>query len=274
MNNGKLTLSDREKIAEIRSRYGHDRASHSFLSLFLYEESFGYKTTVCEDGFYVQNKDGAYLFPCGSDGFKTDFLLSHKGEKVCMMRESDCAFAKSVLPDTAFEEDPDEDEYVYDLSEQISLQGHKFQRVRAKLSKFLRENAVSAKVITEENVKDAYGVLSAWSPKAGEGDAAGAKKALDNFNALGLSGVISYLDGKPVGYVCGADIGRGVLMLCSAKQTSDIQGLNIYTKLEYYKTLSGVALVNTESDHGSAGIRMHKNDLRPVFLNKTYKGAL
>ena len=274
MNNGKLTLSDREKIDRIREKYGHRCASHSFLSLYIYEESFGYETTVCEDGFFAVNRDGAYLFPCGSDGFKREFLLRRKGAKVYMMREEDGAFAKSVLADFTCEEDENESEYVYDLNEQITLQGHKFQRVRAKLSKFMRENAVSSARITEENVKDAYYILSRWSPKEGAGDIAGAKKALDGFSELGLSGLISYLDGEPVGYVCGGDIGSGVLMLCSAKQISDIQGLNIYTKYEYYKTLSGVTLVNTESDHGSAGIRMHKNDLRPVCMNTMFKGVL
>ena len=274
MNNGKLTLSDRERIELIREKYGHRCASHSFLSLYIYEESFGYETTVCEDGFFTVNRHGAYLFPCGNDGFKREFLLSHKGAKVYMMREEDCAFAKSVLPYTSFEEDGCESEYVYDLNEQISLQGHKFQRVRAKLSKFIRENNVSSAPITSDNIKDAYGILSAWEPKEGAGDTDGAKKALDGFSDLGLSGLISYLDGEPVGYVCGGNIGSGVLMLCSAKQTCDVQGLNIYTKYEYYKTLSGVTLVNTESDHGSAGIRMHKNDLRPVCMNTMFKGVL
>lgn len=274
MNNGKLTISDREKIDRIREIYGHKCASHSFLSLYIYEESFGYKTTVSEDGFYAVNKDGAYLFPCGCEAFKREFLLSHKGAKVYMMREEDCEFAKSVLAAFSLEEDENESEYVYDLSEQIALQGHKFQRVRAKLAKFTRDNDASSAPITDRNIEDAYYILSRWSPKEGEGDAAGAKKALDGFAALGLSGTISYLGGEPVGYVCGGDIGSGVLMLCSAKQISDIQGLNIYTKYEYYKTLSGVTFVNTESDHGSAGIRMHKNDLRPIFMNKMFKGVL
>ena len=274
MNNGKLTLSDREKIDGARQKYGHGRASHSFLSLYLYEESFGYKTTVTDDGFYAENGKGEFIFPCGSDGFKRDFIESHKGKTVYMLREDDAEFIKSVDPDFEFSADPDEDEYVYDLNEQITLQGHKFQRVRAKLAKFTRENNVAASLITADNIKDAYRILSLWTPKAGEGDSAGAEKALDGFVALGLSGVISYLDGKPVGYVCGGDIGSGVLMLCSAKQISDIQGLNIYTKYEYYKTLSGVTLVNTESDHGSPGIRMHKNDLRPIYKNATYKGVL
>ena len=274
MNNGKLTFEDREKIDGLREKYGHDRASHSFLSLYLYEDSFGYKTTVEDDGFFAENGKGEFIFPCGSDGFILDFIKNHKGGTVYMMRDKDAEFVKSADPDFVFEADPDEDEYVYDLSEQITLEGHKFQRVRAKLSKFTRENAVSSAPITADNIKDAYKILSLWTPKAGEGDAAGAKKVLDGFDKLGLSGVISYLDGEPVGYVCGGDIGSGVLMLCSAKQISDIQGLNIYTKYEYYKTLSGVTLVNTESDHGSPGIRMHKNDLRPIYKNVTYKGVL
>lgn len=274
MNNGKLTLDDRGKIDALRKKYGHDRASHSFLSFYIYEEEKGYKTVVADDGFYSENGKGEFIFPCGSEDFVLDFIRSHKGSTVYMMRQSDAEFVKSVDPDLVFEEDPDEHEYVYDLKEQITLEGHKFQRVRAKLAKFTRENNVTAAPITAENIKDAYEILSLWTPKAGEGDAAGAKKALDAFGPLGLSGVISYLDGSPVGYVCGGDIGSGVLMLCSAKQISDIQGLNIYTKYEYYKTLSGVTLVNTESDHGSPGIRMHKSDLRPVYKNIMYKGML
>ena len=274
MNNGKLTFADREKIDGLREKYGHFCASHSFLSLYLYEESFGYKTTVTDEGFYTENGRGEFVFPYGDDTFILDFIKNHKGKTVYMMREKDAEYVKSVCPGFVFEEDQNEHEYVYDLHEQITLEGHKFQRVRAKLSKFTRENAVSAAPITAENISDAYKILSLWTPKAGEGDAYGAKKALDGFDRLGLSGEISYLDGEPVGYVCGGNIGGGVLMLCSAKQISDVQGLNIYTKYEYYKTLKDVTVVNTESDHGSPGIRMHKNDLRPIYKNVMYKGVL
>ena len=182
---------------------------------------------------------------------------------------------ETVKSDFEAEEDPDRSEYVYSREEQACLDGHKFQKVRAKLSRFYRENDVRNVPLTLDNIDEAYKILSEWTPKAGEGDADGAKKALDNYGALSLSGMITYIDGRPVGYCCGADIGQGVYMLCSAKQISDVQGLNLSTKHELFKTLSdSIEYINTESDHGSPGIRMHKNDSRPVFLNKMYKGIL
>ncbi len=270
-----MKLTDKAIIENVRRRYDHNTASHSFLSLFIYENQFGYDVSASDDGFFAKDKSGEFLFPVGSDEYKRDFILSHRGKTVYYMRDEDVLFTKSVIPDFEAEEDNDRSEYVYSRAEQVSLEGHKFQKVRAKLSRFYRENDVKNEIITEQNIADAYNILSEWSPKAGEGDADGAQKALDNFFALGLSGNITYIDGDPVGYCLGGDTGGGVYMLCSAKQISDVQGLNICTKYELFKTLpEQIEYINTESDHGSAGIRMHKNDMRPVFLNKMYKGVL
>lgn len=270
-----MNLSYKEKTDALRQKYGHLTASHSFLSLFIYEEDAGYKLTLTDDGFFASDKEDRYLFPVGSDDFKRDFIKNHKGASVYMMRQEDVEFVSSVDPSFEFEEDSDRSEYVYNRAEQSSLEGHKFQKVRAKLSRFYRENDVLNVPLTEDNLNIAYEILSKWQPKAGEGDAAGAKKALDNYKALELSGMLTYINGEPVGYCCGADIGQGVYMLCSAKQISDVRGLNLSTKHELFKTLpDGIEFINTESDHGSPGIRMHKNDSRPVFLNKMYKGVL
>lgn len=270
-----MRREDRETVERIRQRFCHDTASHSFLSLFIYGGVNGYELFACDDGFAVRDKNGEYLFPVGTDEYKEEFIKSHKNCRVYMARQSDVEFALSVSPGSVFEADPDRSEYVYDKTEQTELTGHKFQKVRAKLSRFYRENNVKNALINAENINDAYKILAGWSPKSGDGDIDGAKKALDNFIPLGLSGDITYIDGQPVGYCLGGDLGGGVYMLCSAKQTSDIQGLNLSTKHELYKALpDGIKLINTESDHGSPGIRMHKNDLRPVFLNKMYKGVL
>lgn len=266
-----MNLSDKEKIEKLRQKYNHNTASHSFLSLYIYGQSEGYKVTVDDDGFYAEDKNGRFLFPVGSNEYKLEFIKRHTGASVYMMREEDVCF----VPGSIAEEDPDRSEYVYSRAEQASLEGHKFQKVRAKLSRFYRENDVKNVPLTLDNIDDAYKILSKWSPKAGEGDIDGAKKALDSYLALELSGMVTYIDNEPVGYCCGADIGGGVYMLCSAKQICDVQGLNLSTKHELFKTLPvSIEFINTESDHGSPGIRMHKNDSRPVFLNKMYKGIL
>lgn len=266
-----MRIEDREKIDALRAEYSCFTASHSFLSLFIY----GYETVVRDEGFYAVNGSGEYLFPVGSDAFKRDFVASHKGADVVMMRREDAEFVAALSPGREAERDRDADEYVYSRAEQASLEGHKFQKIRAKLSRFYRENDVKNVALTAGNTAEAYGILEKWAPKAGEGDYAGAKKALDNYAALGLTGMITYINGEAVGYCCGADIGGGVYMLCSAKQICDTQGLNLSTKHELFKTLPESAVyINTESDHGSPGIRMHKNDQRPVLMNEMYKIVL
>ena len=269
-----MTLNDIEKIDRIRGIYGHTLASHSGLSLFIYEQEQGLEITVTDDGFFAENRRGEVLFPVGSDGFKREVIASKKGARLIMMREEDAAFVRSAVPGSEPVRDRDRDEYVYDRAEQTGLEGHKFQKIRAKLSRFYRENDVKNVPIDGNNIKDAYSILEKWTPKAGEGDAAGAKKALDNYAALGLSGMITYIDGEPSGYCCGGDTG-GVYLLCSAKQISDVQGLNLSTKHELFRILpDSVKLINTESDHGSPGIRMHKNDQRPVFMNEVFTGII
>ena len=270
-----MTLEDKKKIDCLRAEYGSVDASHSFLSLFLYGEENGYGVKLDDDGYYVEDKYGRFLFPVGSDGHKRRFIASHKGKTVYKMTEGDVSFMLSSDPDFMYEEAPEDHEYVYSRAEQAELNGHKFQKVRAKLSRFYRENDTYTVPLTTENLSPAYEILKRWQPKSGDGDFGGALKALENYTELGMRGAMTYIGKDAVGYCCGADIGSGVFMLCSAKQISDVQGLNLCTKNELYKTLpESFEFINTESDHGSAGIRMHKNDLRPVSLIKMYKGVI
>ena len=275
-----MILSDIKKIDALREKYGHVCASHCSaahcgLALFIYAEEQGLCVSVFDDGFFVADRAGRYYFPVGSEDFKADFIKNHRGRRLIMMRESDIGFVRALIPDFEPERDRDRDEYVYSRSEQASLEGHKFQKVRAKLSRFCRENDVKSAPLTSGNLADAYAILDAWEPRTGEGDAQGARKALDNYAALGLCGVVTYLNGTPAGYCCGAGIGGGVYLLCSAKQNDGVQGLDLYTKHSLYVALPDcVTLINTESDHGSPGIRMHKNDQRPVMMNEMYGGVL
>ena len=91
-----MNLQDKERIEDIRKKYGHATASHSFLSLFIYGQSEGYKVTADDNGFYVEDKDGRFLFPVGSDEYKRDFILTHSGASVYMLREEDVSFIKTV----------------------------------------------------------------------------------------------------------------------------------------------------------------------------------
>lgn len=260
------TLCEYDKAYRL---YGRTVTAYCPLSLFIYEKERGLEIYRDGEAFIVKRPDGWFL-PVADPSYIKDFIASHKGERLVCLTEN-----QLLLHPLDFEHTPDEDEYVYDRAEQNTLFGPKFSKVRAKLKRFEREHEVVSHPVTRENIGVLYGILDKWEPASGEGDKEGARRALDNFFALGLTGCITYLDGEAVSYCCGADISKDTYMLCSAKQISSVQGLNIKNKYDLYLNLPDqITLINTESDHGQAGVRMHKSDLRPIYLIKTYSAVM
>lgn len=262
----KINLSDREKIEKIYALSARRDSAHSFLSLFAYQDGLE-EFLLTESGYTAKLSEG-WLFPVGDAAFTSDFLRSHAPDRFFCASSSDLS---ALPPDFISTEDAARGEYIYDRAEQNSLPGHSFSRVRAKLSRFEREYSVRTVPLTAENLRDAYGILEKWQPKDGEGDFAGAKLVLDNYAALGLVGSVTYVNGDPSAYVCGGNITSDTFLLLSAKQTSDIQGLNIRAKYDLFHALPpACTFINTESDHGCPGVRAHKLDLRPVRIETSY----
>lgn len=259
-------------IGEYNDAYvklGRNVTAYCPLSLAIYKNERG--LTLYRDGsaFLPRRGDGWFM-PLANKEYIQQFALAHKGEKMVCLTQGDLALLEREGLRT-----PDEDEYVYDRTEQNELQGPKFSKVRAKISRFTREHEVYSVPITRDNILVAYEILDKWSPASGEGDKEGAGAALDGFFTLGLSGTITYTDGAAVAYLCGGNISPDTYMLCSAKQTENYQGLNIKAKYDLYANLPAeIRLINTESDHGQAGVRMHKTDLRPVYKIETYSLVL
>lgn len=259
-------INNKTQIESLYKKYSYGDASHGFLPLFVYENSYS-ELILTDNGYSARFPDG-FLCPVGDAEFKAEFIEKHKDEPfICIPEPELPLFSESETV-----EDGARFEYVYDRVEQNTLPGHKFSRVRSKLSKFSRENDCVTVAITEDNLPDAYKILSLWQPKGGEGDFAGAKASLDNFFNLGLLGAISYIGGESAAYVCGGELTDDTFVLIGAKQIYDIQGLNIRTKYDFFQTLpERFKFINTESDHGEPGIREHKLDLRPCRLLKLYK---
>ena len=63
-----IRLDDKEKICEIRRRYGHETSSHCFQSLYIWKDDMKLSVCIEDDLFAVKSgleRDNEWFFPCG-----------------------------------------------------------------------------------------------------------------------------------------------------------------------------------------------------------------
>ena len=271
-------------IEDIRQKYRHDTSSHAFQLLYLWREVMGLTVAVGEDFFVVRSTwrgENAYFFPCGDSEKTRNFLQSHVEEenfRLCYMRRCDVLFLQEQFPGR-FEVSYDRDacEYLYGRAEQAAMIGSEFIRLRTKLHHLEREYRLECFPLTAENAGEAGDVTLQWAdrhvalPKFN--DVSVTLEALSLLDALGLSGILAYINGKPTSFAIGCPIAPSVYDLCLMKHCTTARGMSSYVLRDLCRRLpEKYSIINLEEDLGIEGLKTHKEELRPIGLVGIWEG--
>lgn len=284
-----ITEDQKSQIEKIRERYGHETSSHAFASLYLWQNEMDLSIHLRDDFFAVRcgmYGDNAWFFPCGGEDEIYGFIKSHMTDKtfsLCYLRECDVNWLLDKFPNEwEIIRDDASDEYIYDISEYISLEGSKFSEIRYKLRKIDKTCTATVEAICDENIDDAFRVISGWNSKlhntgsSGLTDDGVSALALRNRQFLDISGVILYLDGAPAAVFAGFPLHDGMLDLLVGKCIPGTpKGTVYYALREYLKYCKDDYIYyNGEEDLGIKGIRHVKNNLCPIRKNLIWRATL
>lgn len=283
-----ITLEHRSSIERIRGRCGHEASSHAFLSLFLWQKELGLQLYLKEDMFAVRcgkRGENCWFFPCGEQDAIVDFLKEQLAAargplRLCYMRNEDVQLLSRAFP-CRFSvcAAPEDDEYLYDRAEQIRLQGKPFRHHRNSLNRLAQKYAVETRQITSDDL-DAAACVLLNAPENG-GESAGtlcARSAeqmlLQNWDTLGVSGVIAYADGHPAAIAAGGMISDRVYDICLCRQAISDPDIAVYVRHQLFSQLpETVWRINAEEDLGIDGLRKLKQGMRPVELLNMFEGV-
>ena len=277
-----ITLAQMDRMESIRAASGSTLYVYSFASLFVWQEHEGYAISISDDAFIVRHGvrgDDVYMFPCGSDSGKKrliDALLSSGTPSFSFVSDDDRRFLEIEYPGRFdFSECRDDFQYLYDKDEQIALEGKDFKNLKYHVNSGLASAQVwTWEPLTPCNVPRAIAITREWASARTDGDlgdAVAAEKALKNFEALKLWGVLFKADGIDAAYVA------GVFVTPEIFDTSFCKVLNkrcdCYIKWELCRLLPPeVKTVDSEEDMGLEGLRTHKLMRRPKELIPIWKG--
>ena len=261
-----------DRIGAIRRACGHQSASHSFPSLFLWQKDLGLTVCLRENLYAVHSaywEDDTWFFPCGGREAAAAFLeelLLREGPPVRLLylREEDAAFLEERFPGRFHVSHADDaSEYLYDRQEYVAMPGKKYEDIRWSINHLKKHHSLRTEPLTASAVPDARRMLEGWKARSDSGffspDHETAGLMLDHFELLGMTGVIVYMDGEPAALASGFPIGDRSYDIAFSKAPERVRGLQFHVRRELIAALpEQYTVINGEEDLGIPGLRQSK----------------
>ena len=204
--------------------------------------------------------------------------------RIVGLSQEDCARLEQWCPSCLrYHTDRDAFDYVYDISRLATLTGKKLQKKRNHLNRFREANPDHCFLpITEENIHQVAQLVDRWYALREENDPhadflmekAALKKALRQFRALGLEGLMLCTEEGPVAMTMGSFLRPDTVDVHFEKALDVADGAypaitNGFAKYlqEKYPELK---YLNREDDMGLEGLRKAKMSYYPDFMVEKY----
>lgn len=283
-----ITWGKRDQLQRLRLQFGSQASSHAFQSLYLWKTVMGLSVEVGKDFFAVRTEKrgtNAWFFPCGSPEAKERFLELHCEEKdftLCYATQEDVSFVQSYFPgEFVFAEKSGDSEYLYLRSQQISLEGHSFAKLRGRIHRVIRTMNPETRLLTKENIREAEEISAQWSRLSYHGESAGlrdteaSRRLLTHWEELQAMGVIILLDGEPYAFIGGFPLGEDTFDMCITKQKGYPPGLSQYVKWQFCLHVpEQYTWINGEEDLEITGLRQMKELMRPADRIRMFVGKV
>lgn len=269
-------------------RYGPQNAALHFSSLYLWRNEMQLSVLLEPDLFAVRagwRGQDAWFFPCGSDRAVQRFLNELSGRptaQLCYVSEPSAAFVRSALPGKfEFARAEADDEYLYDIAQQLALLGKEFRHQRNALHRAQNTPGVTCRPFSRESIDDAFRILDAWAARkhdAAQGGLIGADAArqfLESFDRLRATGVLVYENGSPTCLAAGYPLTGECFDLSVCIQARGDSSLAVYARYQLCKLLEGTFRnFNAEEDLGLPGLRALKQGMGPCRIIEMYEGKV
>jgi hypothetical protein len=289
-----LNLSHQAMIEKYMYWYGENSCQHSFVSMFCFNAKYGY--SVCEEDntlFVCREKLSneqyrTYLIPMGGGDklaaikrlqedarlYGAKVRLETVTENVKNTLEKECPGVFSA------EENRDYAEYIYSAEKLAYLPGKEMASKRKDTNSFWRdyEDRVNIKKMTGAHSDETIAYQEKWlKTRLLQEDSIQLELeneaimlGLQNFDKLGLSGIMLYVDNVLRGYAYGSKLSDDCYDVIIEKGDREIDNIYRVLNMEIVKRCcSGMTYINREEDLGQPGLRKAKLSYKPdILLNK------
>ena len=283
----RLTLERKADLDRYLLNCGQRGCEYSFVNLFLWG-----RQQAAEVGGYLVlfshfNGHSVYPFPVGRGDVRPvlDAIIADSQQRgipcrLTLLNQADMELLEAYYPGKfRFRCDRNDFDYVYNIDDLADLRGKKFQQKRNHLNRF-EQNYPDWRVahIDSETRKDAAEVVEKWfrakreaEPEMDLGlEQVALRRAFENFDALGLEGLVLYAGGEPVAVTMGSRLSDDTFDVHFEKARDEIQGaygaINRAFARHLREKYPELRYLNREDDLGLPGLRKAKQSYNPAFL--------
>ena len=282
-----LNLEEREKYDAILRAETREGCEYNPVNIFLWGRQ---KVAILDGlltGFAQVNRKSVYLMPAGQGDKETAIrcLMEDAGERgipfrlVGITKDDEEILEKMQIPGLQYHCDRDAYDYIYDIHKLADLSGKKLQSKRNHLNRFRDTHPDhSFEPITKENEPQVRAVLRSWYEERQETDPTGdftlelaaMRKALANWDALRLEGILLRMEGQPVAVAIGSRMNEDTfdihfekaLRAADGTYAAINNGFARYLREKYPE----LRWINREDDMGIPGLRKAKCSYRPDHM--------
>ena len=284
------TLEDKGWITELYHKTGCRGSECSFVNLYLWGRGYGQIAKVGDYlvQFIKYNETKYYAYPAGQGDLRyvIDALIADArayGHPMRMLgvtcnRKEEL---EALYPGQfRFTENRASFDYLYDINRLADLGGKKLQSKRNHCNRFQQDHPDwSVEVVTAENLQRCRDMAEVWYEQydgetSEEHDFRIEKialgRAFDDYEALGLEGLLLRAEGKVMAFTMGNQIQADTFDVNFEKAFAEINGAYPMINREFARYIRerhpDVVYLNREDDMGLPGLRKAKESYHPDIL--------
>lgn len=289
-------ISDIEWIKRMALNSRSMGSDCSYVNIFLLRNK--YDIEICfYKSFLLRRYNGkkgrsGYGYPLGEGNIsevlgllERDALRRKEELKFCLLDEKQKDMVeKEYKGKMEFESDADNNDYIYLQQELALLKGNKFHKKKNHVSRFERKfSDFRLELIDGENKWDAVNVAEKWYKERMDSNEMeksqeyiSINEAAENFDVLGLSGGILYVNDVPVAMTMASAINNKICDIHFEKAVKGYADNGAYAAInqKFALCMDKYEYINREEDIGIEGLRKAKMSYHPVMLLKKYSGVL
>lgn len=283
----KPCLENKEQLNHYLKYNKYPDCALSVANSILWSEHYGTFYTIIEDMlvFYqiVDDKNVMMSFPIGDgdvrkafDAIRAYFDDNHMKFRMYLVEDKMFDLIDTWYPGRyQVEYDRDDADYLYSRELLATLKGKKLHGKRNHINRFL-ENYPDYEYerIDDANYKDCLKIAYDWAKGTSDENAedkdyehCALRYALENRDALGLTGALIRIDNRAVAFTLGEPLTDDTFVIHFEKAYADVQGAYAMINREFVRReLGAYEYVNREEDMGIPGLRHAKTSYQPIRL--------
>ena len=288
-----ITISDRSVVQPFLQQSPHRLCNFSFANQVIWQESFHSKFTIEDEMLILHfqlNGEPYFNFPIGRGDAKQTLEKMMKYAKMqkikfCLspLTEEMKAFLETnYLNLFSFATSRNYYDYLYQTKDLIALQGRHYQPKRNHINRFKKLYNYTYMPIIQQDISDCLQTHEQWIAEQNckedcpfEQETCAVKIALNNFEAIGMTGGLIRVDGKVAAFTLGQAINDTTFDICIEKALSQYEGAySAINQLFLENHVANFPFVNREEDLGIEGLRKAKLSYHPHQLLVKYRAVL